>query len=117
MKFIEYVKLLSRELREVIYNKKRKWFELDLNRKMPEYRKARKIYFADPFIMQALNAWVYGYLEVFEESIWNLKKKYKPFVMECVVVSHFTRLALITLRSPLHLVENAVFIGDRIVER
>jgi len=39
MKFIEYVKLLSRELREVIYNKRRKWFELDLNRKMPEYRK------------------------------------------------------------------------------
>jgi len=30
MKFVEYVKLLSRELREVIYNKRRKWFELDL---------------------------------------------------------------------------------------
>jgi len=39
MKFIEYVKLLSRELRKVIYNKRRKWFELDLNRKVPEYRK------------------------------------------------------------------------------
>ena len=84
-------------------------YRLDLNRKMPEYRKARKMYFADPFIMQALNAWVYGYSEVFEESIGNLKKKYKPFVIECVVASHFTRLALITLRSPLRLVENAVF--------
>ena len=30
MKFVEYVKLLSRELREVIYDRKRKWFELDL---------------------------------------------------------------------------------------
>lgn len=58
--------------------------------------------------MQALNAWVYGYSEVFEESVENLKK-YKPFVMECIVASHLARLALTTLRSPLRLVENTVF--------
>ncbi|RLE77073.1 MAG: hypothetical protein DRJ44_02905 [Thermoprotei archaeon] len=83
-------------------------YRLDLNRKMPEFRKARKIYFVDPFIMHALNAWVYGYPEVFEGSAENLRK-YKPFVMECVVASHLARLALTVLRSPLRLVENTIF--------
>lgn len=79
---------------------------LDLNRRMPEYRKARKIYFVDPFTMHSLNAWVYGYPEVFEESAESLVK-HKPFVPECVVASHLARLALTALRSPLRLVGNA----------
>ncbi len=83
-------------------------YRLDLNKKIPEYRKARKIYFIDPFIIHALNAWVYGYSEIFEESMENLVK-YKPFTLECVVASHLARLALTALRSPLRLVENTVF--------
>ena len=83
-------------------------YRLDLNRKMPEYRKARKIYFVDPFIIHALNAWAYGYSEVFEESVKNLGK-YRPFVMECMVASHLARLALTALRFPLRLVENTVY--------
>jgi len=83
-------------------------YRLDLNRKMSEYRKARKIYFVDPFIMHALNAWVYGYSVAFDESVENLRK-YKPFITECLVASHLARLAFTALRSPMHLVENTVF--------
>ena len=83
-------------------------YRLDLNRGMPMYRKARKIYFVDPFIMHALNAWVYGYSEIFEESMENLVK-YRPFILECTVASHLARLVLTAHRSPLRLIENTIF--------
>ncbi len=83
-------------------------YRLDLNKRVPEYRKARKIYFIDPFIMHALDAWVHGYSEVFEEALKSLRER-RPLITECVVASHLARLALTATRSPLRLVEGAVY--------
>lgn len=74
-----------------------------LNREegVPYYRKAKKIYFNDPFIFHALKWWAFGGESPFYESLEFLKDvENKSKLLESVVCDHMIRLLFNLRPSP-----------------
>jgi hypothetical protein len=66
---------------------------LDKDKGVPYYRKAKKIYFCDPFMFHALKWWAFGGRHPFEESTAFLKdSENKSKLVESVVCDHMIRL-------------------------
>jgi hypothetical protein len=66
---------------------------LNKDRGVPYYRKAKKIYFSDPFIFHALKWWALGGKQPFSEALEFLKDtEEKSKLVESVVCSHLIRL-------------------------
>ena len=68
---------------------------------VPYYRKAKKIYFADPFIFHALRWWAFGGRNPFQDSLDYLKNpEEKSRILESVVCDHLIRLLVDLEPSP-----------------
>jgi len=67
--------------------------QLDKDKGVPYYRKAKKIYFKDPFIFHALRWWAFGGRHPFHTSLEFLKdSEDRSKLMESVVCDHMIRL-------------------------
>ena len=69
-------------------------YQLELNIKMPFYKKERKIYINDPFIYHAIKGWVEGSIDYFRyanNSILNSTEKSR--IIEMIVFNHLIRYA------------------------
>jgi len=68
-------------------------YQLNRDKGAPYYRKAKKIYFKDPFIFHALRWWAFGGGHPFHESMEFLKdSEDKSKLIESVVCDHMVRL-------------------------
>lgn len=66
---------------------------LDKNKGVPYYRKAKKIYFCDPFMFHALRWWAFGGRDPFEESTGFLRdSENRSKLVESVICDHMIRL-------------------------
>jgi len=74
---------------------------LNRDKGVPYYRKAKKIYFEDPFIFHALRWWAFGGRHPFHESLEFLKdSENKSKLIESVVCNHMIRLLFNLEPSP-----------------
>ena len=85
-------------------------FKIDINSKMPDYRKERKIYFFDPMIIYSLEAYIKGYFNIFDEIHENVKSNpiKKSIILENIVAAHLARFTTQTFKL-LALPENTLF--------
>ncbi len=68
-------------------------YKLDKNKGVPFYRKAKKVYFSDPFIFHSLRWWALGKKEPFREALEFLRSTgEKSKLIESVVCDHLIRL-------------------------
>jgi hypothetical protein len=75
--------------------------QLNRDKGVPYYRKAKKIYFEDPFIFHALKWWTFGGGSPFAESLDFLKdSENKSKLIESVVCNHLIRLLFNMKPSP-----------------
>ena len=75
--------------------------QLDRDKGAPYYRKAKKIYFSDPFIFHALRWWAFGRKDPFHEAVEFLKdSEKKSRLVESVVCNHLIRLIFNMEPSP-----------------
>jgi predicted AAA+ superfamily ATPase len=75
--------------------------QLDKDKGVPHYRKAKKIFFQDPFIFHALRWWAFGSRHPFDETIEFLKdSEKKSKLIESVVCDHLIRLLFDLEPSP-----------------
>lgn len=64
-----------------------------MDRSMPNYRKAKKIYFSDPFIFHAIRGWAYGYGNYFSSSREvMMDEEWRGRLVEMVAGGHLIRL-------------------------
>ncbi|MEA2089231.1 MAG: ATP-binding protein [Thermoproteota archaeon] len=76
-------------------------FQLNRDKGVPYYRKAKKIYFEDPFIFHALRWWAFGGRQPFHESLEFLKdSENRSKLIESVVCDHMIRLLFNQEPSP-----------------
>lgn len=76
-------------------------YQLDKDKGVSYYRKAKKIYFKDPFIFHALRWWAFGGRHPFHESLEFLKdSENKSKLIESVVCDHMIRLLFNLELSP-----------------
>lgn len=74
---------------------------LDRDKGVPYYRKAKKVYFNDPFIFHALRWWAFGGKDPFHETIDFLKDpESRSRLVESVVCNHLIRLMFNMEPSP-----------------
>jgi hypothetical protein len=70
------------------------FYQYELHKDVPSYRKNRKIYFIDPFIYHAVNGWVHGNSDYFDHSKHIVQdSEMKSNLLEMVVAGHMIRLA------------------------
>jgi len=75
--------------------------QLDRDKGVPYYRRAKKICFKDPFIFHALRWWALGGRQPFHESLEFLKdSENKSKLLESVVCDHMVRLLFNLEPSP-----------------
>jgi hypothetical protein len=75
--------------------------QLNKDKGVPYYRKAKKIYFCDPFMFHSLKWWAFGGRHPFEESTEFLKDaENKSRLVESVVCDHLIRLLFNLEPSP-----------------
>jgi predicted AAA+ superfamily ATPase len=75
--------------------------QLNRDKGVPYHRKAKKIYFEDPFIFHALRWWAFGGRHPFHESMEFLKdSEDKSKLIESVVCNHMIRLLFNLEPSP-----------------
>jgi len=68
-------------------------YQLDRDKGAPFYRKAKKVYFNDPFIFHALRWWAFGRKDPFHEAVDFLKdSENRSKLVESVVCNHLIRL-------------------------
>jgi predicted AAA+ superfamily ATPase len=76
-------------------------YQLDKDKGVPRYRKAKKICFTDPFIFHALRWWAFGGQQPFHGSLEFLKDpEKKSKLIESVVCNHIIRLLFNLEPSP-----------------
>jgi predicted AAA+ superfamily ATPase len=75
--------------------------QLDRDKGAPYYRKAKKIYFNDPFIFHALRWWAFGRKDPFHEAVDFLKdSENRSKLVESVVCNHLIRFMFNVEHSP-----------------
>ena len=84
-------------------------YQLDVNNKIPSYRKEKKIYFQDPFIFHACRSWIYG-KPAFPSSLDFIRtEENKSKLVESVVSNHLVRYTFNMYSSPLYDPTNYIF--------
>ncbi|ABE52723.1 Hypothetical protein Mbur_1840 [Methanococcoides burtonii DSM 6242] len=85
-------------------------YALDLNKKIPSFRKEKKIYPQDPFIFHSLRSWTSASVNYFESSLEYLSSpENKSKLVESVVQSHFVRFMYNTFPSDIFSPEEHLF--------
>lgn len=75
--------------------------QLDRDKGAPYYRKAKKIYFNDPFIFHALRWWAFGRKDPFHEAVDFLKdSENRSKLVESIVCNHLIRFMFNMEPSP-----------------
>jgi predicted AAA+ superfamily ATPase len=76
-------------------------YQLDRDKGVPYYMKAKKVYFNDPFIFHALRWWAFGRKDPFHEAVDFLKdSENRSKLIESVVCNHLIRLMFNIEPSP-----------------
>jgi predicted AAA+ superfamily ATPase len=85
-------------------------YALDIRKKLPQFRKEKKIYPQDPFIFHSLMSWVSGSADSFASSQeYLLDPENKSKLVESVVQSHLVRFAYNMFPSDIFSPEEHVF--------
>jgi len=75
--------------------------QLNRDKGVPYYKKAKKVYFNDPFIFHALRWWAFGRKDPFQEAVDFLKySENRSKLVESVVCNHLVRLMFNLEPSP-----------------
>lgn len=75
--------------------------DLDKGKDVPYHRKAKKIYFGDPFIFHAMRWWAFGGTRPFDETLQLLKNtEEKSRLIESIICDHMIRLLFDLEPSP-----------------
>lgn len=85
-------------------------YAVDLSKKVPQFRKEKKIYPQDPFIFHSLLSWTSGLANYFDSSIEYLgNSENKSKLVESVVQSHLVRLMYNMFPSDIFSPEEHIF--------